>query len=169
MICGLGKTSSGKPCIILKSNLWMQKDRINQTNSLVKHHLLSSHGQREEVPRVALETVRLPKGQTLSHGYQSFPLKSHQTHQCWSGPCQQQPWPGRHLHLQWVMARRKLLSFVLGGGSAVVHFANREHKPELWKKLLVSTPHQTFSYPGIFPYNIGGEDVVLAASSVTDF
>lgn len=54
----------------------MQKDRINQTNSVVKHHVLSSHGQREEVPTVVLETARLLKGEFFSHGYQSPPVKS---------------------------------------------------------------------------------------------
>lgn len=122
----------------------MQKDRINQTNSLVKHHLLSSHGQREEVSRVALETVRLPKGQTLSHGYQSFPLKSHRTHQCWSGPCQASlATLVENTLILWLigpttaMARQtrppavsdgqgKIPFLCVGGGSAVVHFANRE-------------------------------------------
>lgn len=135
----------------------MQKDRINQTNSVVKHHLLSSHGQREEVPVVALETVRLPKGKTLFHGYQSFPLKPHLTHQCWSGLCQAfLATLVENTLILWLteptaaMARQTSPPAVsngqgkpflcAGGGSAAIDSANREYKHETWEKLLVSTP-----------------------------
>lgn len=156
MICGLGKISSGKPCIILNSNLWMQKDRINQTNSEVKHHLLSSHRQREEVLIVAWESVDYRRGKPYPmatshfHWNHTWPLSAGQAcaklpwpllqKTLWSGwQSQQQPWPGRHLHLHWVMARGSSLPCA-GGGSAVVDLANREYKHETWKKLLVSTP-----------------------------
>lgn len=137
----------------------MEKDRIKQTNSVVKHHMLSSHGQREEVLIVALETIRLPKGETLSHGYQSFPLRSHLTHQCWSGLCQAfLATLVENTLVLWLteptaaMARQTSPPAVSGngqgktpflcaaGGSAAVDLANTEYKHETRKKLLVSTP-----------------------------
>jgi len=64
------------------------------------------------------------------------------------------------------MARKKLLPFALGGGSAVANLVSKEYICKMWKKFLVSHPYQTSSCPGVFPYSTGREDFVLAAGLI---